>query len=110
MMTIKKETLRFLKDLGKNNDRDWFNKNKDKFVAANENFTGFVQGVISEVSKFDRSVAGLDAKKCVFRIYRDTRFSKDKSPYKTHFGATLMGKGKGCGIAGYYFHLQPGNS
>jgi len=108
--TIKKETIQFLKDLKKNNDREWFNANKEKFIAANDNFMQFVQGLISEVSKFDKTVTGLEAKNCVFRIYRDTRFSKDKTPYKTHFGATLLGKGTGCGIAGYYFHLEPGDS
>jgi uncharacterized protein (TIGR02453 family) len=110
MAAIKKETLQFLKNLKANNDRDWFNTHKEKFMSANENFIEFVQELIEEVSKFDKTVSGLDAKKCVFRIYRDTRFSKDKSPYKTHFGATLMGKGKGCGIAGYYLHLEPGNT
>ena len=108
--TIRKETLQFLKDVKSHNDRDWFAKNKEKFISANENFIQFVQGLIDEVAKFDKSVAGLDAKNSVFRIYRDTRFSKDKSPYKTHFSATLMGKEKSCGIAGYYFHLEPGNS
>ncbi len=108
--TIKKGTIDFLKEVKKNNNRDWFNANKEKFIAANENFILFIQGLIEEVTKFDKSVAGLDAKNSVFRIYRDTRFSKDKTPYKTHFGATLMGKGKGCGIAGYYFHLEPGHS
>jgi uncharacterized protein (TIGR02453 family) len=108
--TIKKETLQFLKELKKNNERGWFEKNKDRFVAANENFIQFGQALINEVAKFDRSVAGLDAKQAVFRIYRDIRFSKDKSPYKTHFGAVLLGKGKSCGIAGYYLHLEPGNA
>ncbi len=108
--TIKKETLQFLKELKKNNERGWFDKNKDKFVAASENFIQFVQVLIDEVARFDKSVAGLDAKKSVFRIYRDIRFSKDKSPYKTHFGAVLLGKGKSCGIAGYYLHLEPGNA
>ena len=78
--------------------------------SANENFIEFVQALTDEVSKFDKTVLGLDAKNSVFRIYRDVRFSKDKSPYKTFFGATLMGKEKSCGIAGYYFHLEPGNS
>jgi uncharacterized protein (TIGR02453 family) len=109
-MAIKKDTLQFLKDLEKNNDREWFNRNKDEFNLANKNFVEFVQELIDEVAKFDKSIVGLDAKNSVFRIYRDTRFSKDKSPYKTHFGATLMGKGNGCGIAGYYLHLQPGSS
>ncbi|MFZ1081723.1 MAG: DUF2461 domain-containing protein [Candidatus Kryptoniota bacterium] len=109
-MTIKKETLQFLETLAENNNRDWFNDNKDKYVSANENFIQFVQTLIDEVAKFDKSVAGLDAKNSVFRIYRDIRFAKDKSPYKTHFGATLLGKENLCGNAGYYFHLQPGNS
>ncbi len=107
---VAKETLQFLKDLKKNNDREWFTKNKDKYLAANENFTQFVQGLIDEVAKFDESVDGLNAKDSVFRIYRDIRFSKDKSPYKTHFGATLMGKSNLCGKAGYYLHLEPGGA
>jgi uncharacterized protein (TIGR02453 family) len=106
---IEKETLQFLRELKKNNERDWFNKNKERFVAANENFTRFVQTLIDETAKFDKSAAGLDAKNSVFRIYRDIRFSKDKSPYKTHFGAVLTGKAKGC-LAGYYLHLEPGNA
>jgi uncharacterized protein (TIGR02453 family) len=107
---IKTETIQFLQELTKNNNRDWFNDNKEKFVAANENFIQFIQSFIAEVTKFDKTVAGIDAKDTVFRIYRDIRFSKDKSPYKTHFAATLMGKGGGCGNAGYYFHLEPGAS
>jgi uncharacterized protein (TIGR02453 family) len=107
---IKKETFQFLKDIRKHNNRDWFNLHKDKFIVAQENFTQFVQALIEEVAKFDKSVVGLDARSCIFRIYRDIRFSKDKSPYKTHFEATLLGKGKGCGIAGYYIHLEPGHT
>lgn len=106
---IEKETLQFLRGLKKHNDRAWFNKNKDRFVAANENFTRFVQTLIDETAKFDKSAAGLDAKNAVFRIYRDIRFSKDKSPYKTHFGALLTGREKGL-FAGYYLHLEPGNA
>ncbi len=109
-MIIKKETFQFLKDVKKNNNREWFNANKDKYVAANENFIAFTQSLINEVAKFDKSVAGLDAKSSVFRIYRDTRFSKDKTPYKTFFSAVLMGQSEGCGVAGYYFHLEPENS
>jgi uncharacterized protein (TIGR02453 family) len=108
---IKNDTLQFLSELKENNDRDWFNTNKDRFVDANENFIQFIQSVINEVSSFDKVVQGLDAKNCVFRIYRDTHFSKDKSPYKTNFGAALLlGTEKGRGIAGYYLHLQPGHS
>ncbi len=108
-MTITKDTFQFLKDVKKNNDREWFNAHKERYVAANENFIGFTQSLIHEIAKFDKSVAGLDAKKAVYRIYRDTRFSKDKTPYKTYFSASLMGKNTGCGVAGYYLHVQPGN-
>jgi uncharacterized protein (TIGR02453 family) len=109
-MKIQKETLRFLGDLKRNNNREWFNGHKDAYLSANENFIAFVQSLIDEVAKFDDAVAGLDAKQCVFRIYRDTRFSKIKLPYKTHFAATLMGKGTGCAVAGYYVHMEPGES
>lgn len=109
-MKIKTDTLQFLRDLNQHNDREWFTGNKDRYVAANENFIRFVQTLINEVSSFDQSVAGLDASNSVFRIYRDIRFSPDKTPYKNHFGATLMGKGTGCGIAGYYLHLKPGGT
>jgi len=107
---IMKETLQFLKDLKKNNNREWFNVHKEMFMAASDNFADFVQSLIDAVAGFDKTLAGLLAKDSVFRIYRDVRFSKDKSPYKTHFGANLMGKGAGCGKAGYYFHLEPGSS
>jgi uncharacterized protein (TIGR02453 family) len=108
---IKKDTLQFLSELNENNNRDWFNKNKDRYVAANENFVQYIQSVINEHAQFDKSLQGLDAKNTVFRIYRDTRFAKDKSPYKPNFGAALLfGRKKGWGIAGYYLHLQPGNS
>ena len=109
-MNITKETFQFLKEVKKNNNREWFNTNKDKYLAANDNFIAFTQTLINEVAKFDKSIAGLDAKSTVFRIYRDTRFSKDKTPYKTFFAAALMGKEKGNGVAGYYFHMEPGNS
>jgi uncharacterized protein (TIGR02453 family) len=107
---LQKDTITFLRDLRNNNDRDWFNKNKARFVAAHDDFVQFVRSLIETVASFDSSVAGLDAKDTVFRIYRDIRFSRDKSPYKTHFGAVLHGKGTQCGVAGYYLHLQPGNT
>jgi uncharacterized protein (TIGR02453 family) len=109
-MTISKDTFQFLKDIKKNNDREWFAKNKAKFVAANENFIQFVQKLISDVSKFDKSLAGKDAKDSVFRIYRDTRFANDKTPYKTNFGAVLHGRKTGCNQAGYYLQIEPGGS
>ena len=106
---LKNSTLLFLKDLHKNNNRDWFNENKDRYLSANANVVDFVETLIEEIGKFDEEILKIDAKKALFRIYRDVRFSKDKSPYKTNFGAGL-GMGKGNRISGYYLHIEPGKS
>ena len=107
---ISKETLGFLRKLDKNNNRDWFQANKSAFDSAQDNLTAFVDHLIGEVGKFDNAVAALDPKACVFRIYRDVRFSKDKSPYKTNLGAYISPGGRKSMQPGYYFHLQPGQS
>ena len=101
--------LKFLKDLAKNNDREWFEKNKPKYLQAKESFDEVVANLLGEMIKFDDSLGGLDPKKLVFRIYRDVRFSKDKRPYKNNFGAAMSAEGKGLGTPGYYFQIQPGN-
>jgi uncharacterized protein (TIGR02453 family) len=100
--------ISFLKDLGKNNNREWFNKNKSRYLEAKEQFEAFVSTLIPEVEKFDKDVAHLLPKDCVFRIYNDTRFSKNKPPYKANMGAFLVKGGKNAGNAGYYFHIEPG--
>ncbi len=105
-----KKVLNFLKKLEKNNDRDWFNANKDEYLAANEYFIGFVEKLIKGISKFDPEIIGVNAKKSIFRIYRDVRFSKDKSPYKTNFGASITPGGGKMSSAGYYIHVQPKGS
>lgn len=107
--TLNKETLKFLRDLTKNNNREWFNENKEKYTAAHENVLNFVEAIIAEIAEFDEEIGKTDGKKALFRIYRDVRFSKDKSPYKTNFGAGL-GMGKGRKISGYYLHIEPGKS
>ncbi len=104
---LAKETVDFLKKLEKNNDRDWFNANKDVFVKANDNVIAVTGDLIGRISKFDPAVVGIDPKSCVFRIYRDVRFSKDKSPYKTNLGAFIAPGGKKAMLPGYYFHVQP---
>jgi uncharacterized protein (TIGR02453 family) len=110
MENIRKETLTFLSGLKKNNDRDWFNKNRDLYDSARKNIEAFVQSVIDELAKAEPILRGLEAKTCIFRINRDTRFSNDKSPYKTNFGAFIArgGKKNGDKYAGYYLHLEPG--
>ena len=106
---MKPSTLQFLKTLQKNNNRDWFNENKSTYIEAKDDVLLFVENLIEEIAKFDEEILKIDPKKALFRIYRDTRFSKDKTPYKTHFGVSL-GMGKGKKISGYYLHIEPGKS
>lgn len=101
--------LKFLKDIKKHNDRNWFEKNKQRYLEAKDFFEGFVGQTLDEIIKFDKSMASLEPKKMTFRIYRDVRFSKDKRPYKTNMGASFSVAGKGMGIPGYYLHVEPGN-
>lgn len=107
--TISTKTFDFLKKLSKNNNRDWFNENKNLYTESQENVIEFLEDLIGEMADFDNDIAKIDAKKALFRIYRDTRFSKDKIPYKTNFGASL-GIGKGSQKGGYYLHMEPGKS
>lgn len=104
---LAKETVDFLRKLDKNNNRDWFNANKSAFVEANDNVIAVTGELINRIAKFDPAVSGIDPKSCVFRIYRDIRFSKDKSPYKTNLGAFVAPGGKKTMSPGYYFHVQP---
>ncbi|NNC84201.1 MAG: DUF2461 domain-containing protein [Flavobacteriales bacterium] len=103
------DTLKFLRQLKKNNDREWFEKNKDRYKAAQADLIAFVDALIPELAKFDSGIKGIEAKKTVFRIYRDVRFSKDKSPYKLNMGAHVQGGTKMQPKAGYYIHIQPDN-
>ncbi len=107
---IEKSTLDFLSKLKQNNNRDWFLEHKTEYEKAKSNFVDFVQQLIQEVAKFDNSVKGLDAKKCVFRINRDIRFSADKSPYKSNMGASFSAGGKNSTNPGYYIHLEGNKS
>lgn len=102
------KTLKFLAKLKKNNDRDWFNANKKEYEAAREEFEGVVGKLIAGIAAFDPSVIGTQPKDCLFRIYRDVRFSKDKSPYKTAFGAYIAPGGRKSMEPGYYLHGEPG--
>jgi uncharacterized protein (TIGR02453 family) len=101
-------TLKFLKDLKKNNNKPWFEKNKSVFLDAKEDMDRFVEQVIDGFGKIDAQVATLHPQDCTYRIYRDVRFSQDKTPYKPHMGAYLNKGGKKVPTAGYYLHLEPG--
>jgi uncharacterized protein (TIGR02453 family) len=99
----------FLNQLKLNNNRDWFHENKTLYNKAKSDFELFVNLMINEIGKFDNEVAHITAKESIFRIFRDIRFSKDKSPYKTNFGAFVSAGSKNSSLAGYYFHVEPGN-
>jgi uncharacterized protein (TIGR02453 family) len=99
----------FLRQLAENNNREWFTENKNLYTESQENIVAFLEDLIAKMSEFDSELGKIDAKKSLFRIYRDTRFSKDKTPYKTNIGASL-GMGKGSQKGGYYLHLEPGKS
>lgn len=106
---LQRSTLKFLKDLKKNNNKPWFDKNRKVYEAAKADFSGFIRKIIDQHGKKDPSIKNLVAKDCLFRINRDIRFSKDKSPYKSNFGASINAGGrKAMDSAGYYFHLEPG--
>ncbi len=97
----------FLNELRLNNNREWFAANKARYVEVNGVFNDFAAELIQCIGLFDESVRGLSLRECTYRIYRDTRFSNDKTPYKTHFGVYACPGGKKSGNAGYYFHVEP---
>ena len=106
MASISKENLAFLQLLGKNNNRDWFHAHKSEYVQHHENAIAFADSVLEKMNGHD-NIETLSGKKSLFRIYRDVRFSKDKSPYKTHWGGGLKRATRQL-RGGYYFHIQPG--
>jgi uncharacterized protein (TIGR02453 family) len=101
-------TFKFLKGLKKNNNKIWFDENRKYYETAKADFYQFADELIKSVATFDATVAHLTAKNCAFRINRDIRFSKDKSPYKTNMGAFISKGGKKINTAGYYIHIEPG--
>lgn len=107
---IQPDTLRFLKSLAKNNHKSWFELHREEYDVARKNFEVFIQHVIDSFGKSEPAIAPLTAKQCMFRINRDVRFSKNKTPYKNNFAASINRGGKKSIFAGYYFHLEPSNS
>ena len=93
-------TTSFLSSLAKNNNREWFADNKGEFES-------FVEELIPMVQEMDPGIGHVTLSDCTYRIYRDTRFSADKTPYKNHFGAYINRHGKKSPYAGYYIHISP---
>jgi len=100
----------FLTDLQKNNNKEWFAANKLRYEKASADFKKFVDDLIPYLAQTDPLLNGLLAKDCVYRIYRDVRFSHDKTPYKTHFGANIAPGGRKSKKAGFYLHIEPGGN
>ncbi len=107
---MNKIVLDFLSELKENNDRDWFQRNKKMYDTAKAEVEQFVNSVIPGIAKFDEALKFVTAKDCMFRIFRDVRFSHDKSPYKVNMGAWMSRNGRKSAGPGYYIHLQPGES
>ncbi|MFA4867149.1 MAG: DUF2461 domain-containing protein [Pedobacter sp.] len=106
---IKPETLDFITDVVANNNREWFAENKERYEIAKSDVLAFVDQLIPELAAADPAFsAETQSKKCLLRIYRDVRFSKNKDPYKNNYGIFFAVKGKGVNEPGYYLHIQPG--
>lgn len=107
---LEPQTLKFLSALKQNNNKPWFDSNRAQYEAARIDFSNFIQLLIDALQKSDPTITGLSSRDCLFRINRDIRFSKDKTPYKSNMGASIKRGGRKSPFAGYYFHLEPGNS
>lgn len=107
---MKKIVIDFLTQLQSNNNREWFQQNKNMYEESKKEIELFVNSVIPEIAEFDPDIKFVEAKDCMFRIFRDVRFAKDKSPYKINMGAWITKAGRKSPGPGYYVHIQPGES
>ena len=101
------QVIDFLKELKQHNDRGWFEKHKAEYKTVQVKVNQFAEQLALQIADFDPTVKGLQLKDITYRIYRDTRFSNDKTPYKTHIGIYIAPGGKCAGFSGYYFHIEP---
>lgn len=107
-MAISKETISFLKQLSVHNDRDWFADHKELYTTAHEDMIAFAEDVLGRMNGFD-TIETPSGKKALKRIYRDVRFSKNKAPYKQHFGI-MYTRATAAKRGSYYIHIQPGEN
>lgn len=106
---MKKTSYNFLVALMNNNNRDWFNEHKKEYEDAKLDFEHLIDALIPPIQNLDPRITNLTAKQTTFRIYRDVRFSKDKTPYKANFGSYIAPEGRKSIYSGYYLHIEPGN-
>ena len=107
---ITKNILQFLSSIKKNNNKAWLDANRPLYENSKEAFTAEVAEILKGIAAFDNAFINLTPKECMFRLNRDVRFSKEKHPYKTNFAAYFNPAGKKGDGAGYYIHIEPGNS
>lgn len=107
---LQKSTLAFLKKLKKNNDREWMEGHRKEYEAAKEDFEQVVNDILQMLGKEDGRFLALKPRDCIFRLHRDVRFSKNKNPFKTNFGAAFSPGGKKDPAGRYYIHVEPGSS
>ena len=107
---VSKQTFQFLSDLSANNHREWFADNKKRYDAALAEMKQLAKEWIEGAATFEEDAVDNDPAKAIFRIYRDTRFSTDKTPYKNHFGLVIGRGGRTSNWAAYYLHISPGAS
>jgi len=100
--------FQFLKELKKNNNKEWFDSNRIRYIGLRKEFEHLINQVIAVIGQFDRQSAQTTASASIFRINRDIRFSNNKEPYKTNFGAFIARGGRKGINAGYYIHIEPG--
>jgi uncharacterized protein (TIGR02453 family) len=105
---LSKDTLQFLEDLKANNNRDWFLENKKRYEAVKKDYHQLIADLLDALKPLDSSLEMLEVKNCTFRINRDIRFAKDKSPYKTHLGIWISSGAKNVEASGYYLHIENG--
>lgn len=104
------KVIQFLQELSENNNKEWFHSNKSRYEENRDKILFLTEVLINEIRKFDKDVPAVNPKDCMFRIFRDVRFSNDKRPYKTNFGSFISDGGRKSMRAGYYFHIEPGSS
>jgi len=102
--------LSFLEELAANNHKEWMDENRKRYTSVREEFIAAIDQLLLELKKYDPALLPITAKECIFRINRDVRFSKDKSPYKINMSAFISPEGKKTMGPGYYLHIQPGGS
>jgi uncharacterized protein (TIGR02453 family) len=107
---ITKEALQFLADLIANNNTEWMHANKKRYESYKKDYHSFIASILAEMKPLDKSLEPLEVKNCTFRINRDIRFSKDKSPYKTNMGVWMSQDKNRKNAPGYYIHFEEGNS